>query len=98
MSFVIVYYRQLQRRLSDAGVEASTDDTATLDSLNDSDSAVILEDDDSMPSLTFQHNGAVTVIRSVSDALETTNSNKYSMLRRSQCLLRRPEILETVYR
>ncbi|KAF6205105.1 hypothetical protein GE061_019272 [Apolygus lucorum] len=90
--------RQMQRRLSDAGVETLTDDAATLDSLNDSDSAVILEDDDSStPSLTFQHNGAVTVIRSVSDALETPNSNKYSMLRRSQCLLRRPEILETVY-
>uniref|UniRef100_A0A0A9VWH4 Ribosome biogenesis protein ERB1 n=1 Tax=Lygus hesperus TaxID=30085 RepID=A0A0A9VWH4_LYGHE len=90
--------RQMQRRLSDAGVEALTDDAATLDSLNDSDSAVILEDDDSStPSLTFQHNGAVTVIRSVSDALDTPNSNKYSMLRRSQCLLRRPEVLETVY-
>nr|XP_014284427.1 uncharacterized protein LOC106685928 isoform X2 [Halyomorpha halys] len=82
--------KQLQNRLSDAGMEVAEE--TNLDSLNDSDSAVILEDEDSIPC----HNG-VTVIRSVSDALEAPNSNKYSLLRRSNCLLRRPEILETVY-
>jgi len=37
----------------------------------------------------------VTVIRSVSDAVEP--SNKYSSMRRCNGFLRRPEILETVY-
>lgn len=46
--------KQLQGRLSDAGLELS--DETNLDSLNDSDSAVILEDEDSIPC----HNG-VTV-------------------------------------
>ncbi|BES92888.1 Hypothetical protein NTJ_05697 [Nesidiocoris tenuis] len=91
--------RQLQRRLSEAGVEPQLDDGSTnLDSLNDSDSAVIMEDDDPSIAIPFGHNG-VTIVRSVSDALEVAapNNNKYSMLRRSNCFLRRPEILETVY-
>ncbi|XP_014249031.1 uncharacterized protein LOC106666377 [Cimex lectularius] len=83
--------KQLQSRLADAGVELNEE--TNLDSLNDSDSAVIMEDDD----LAMPCPNGVRIIRSVSDALETTNSNKYSMLRRSNCLLRRPEILETVY-
>lgn len=37
----------------------------------------------------------VTVIRSVSDAVEP--SSKYSSMRRSNGYLRRPEVLETVY-
>lgn len=37
----------------------------------------------------------MTVIRSVSDAVEP--SNKYSSMRRCNGFLRRPEILETVY-
>ena len=38
---------------------------------------------------------AITVVRSISDAVEP--GNKYSSLRRSNGFLRRPEILETVY-
>lgn len=83
--------KQLQGRLSDAGLDW-TDET-NLDSLNDSDSAVIMEDDDFRPIASE----GVTVIRSVSDAVDTPISNKYSSLRRSNGFLRRPEILETVY-
>lgn len=83
--------KQLQTRLSDAGVDWA--DENNLDSLNDSDSAVIMEDDDFRPNTSE----GVTVIRSISDALETPASNKYSSLRRSNGFLRRPEILETVY-
>lgn len=83
--------KQLQSRLSEAGLEY-TEET-NLDSLNDSDSAVIMEDDD------FRHSSSegVTVIRSVSDALDTPSSCKYSSLRRNNSFLRRPEVLETVY-
>lgn len=91
--------KQLNLRLSEAGVETCANEETNLDSLNDSDSAVIMEDDDGGGSVVppSNHNGAVTVIRSVSDALEAPICNKYSILRRSNCLLRRPEVLETVY-
>ncbi|KAK9498702.1 hypothetical protein O3M35_003278 [Rhynocoris fuscipes] len=91
--------KQLQMRLSEAGVETTTAEETNLDSLNDSDSAVIMEDDDSCVSVFPQsyHNGGVTVIRSVSDALDTPSCKKYTMYRRTNCLLRRPEVLETVY-
>lgn len=64
-----------------------------MDSLNDSDSAVIMEDDD------FRQGSSegVTVIRSVSDALDAPISCKYSSMRRNNGFLRRPEVLETVY-
>uniref|UniRef100_A0A1B6ECP7 Uncharacterized protein n=1 Tax=Clastoptera arizonana TaxID=38151 RepID=A0A1B6ECP7_9HEMI len=83
--------KKLQARLTDAGLDW-TDET-NLDSLNDSDSAVIMEDDDFRP----VNSECVTVIRSVSDAVDTPINNKYSSLRRSNGFLRRPEILETVY-
>lgn len=101
----------LQQRLSDVGLDTSNLDLpqfdsptgeTNLDSLNDSDSAVIMEDNvsndqDVMNVLPHFRSGidAVTVMRSVSDAVEP--GNKYSSLRRSNGFLRRPEILETVY-
>lgn len=75
-----------------------------LDSLNDSDSAVVLDDIDSdcnSNSITFLKRNKpldVTVCRSISDAIETNLLlNKYSSGRRSNCFLKRPDILETVY-
>jgi len=101
----------LQQRLSDAGLDTihldlpqfdSPTGETNLDSLNDSDSAVIMEDNvnsdqDVMSMLPRFRSGidAVTVVRSVSDAIEP--GNKYSVLRHSEGFLRRPEILETVY-
>lgn len=68
-----------------------------FDSLNDSDSAVIMEDadyDSNIPK--FRGNpDSVTIVRSISDAIDT--NVKYSVVRRSNGFLRRPEILETVY-
>nr|CAD7592466.1 unnamed protein product [Timema genevievae] len=96
----------LQGRLMDAGLDCSLTesppggDETNLDSLNDSDSAVVMEeglagDGDILPRFRSGMD-SVTVIRSVSDAVEPSN-NKYSSLRRSNGFLRRPEILETVY-
>lgn len=76
-----------------------------LDSLNDSDSAVVLDDIDSdcnSNSITIirpsKGHGDVTVCRSISDAIETNLLlNKYASGRRSNCFLKRPDILETVY-
>lgn len=75
-----------------------------LDSLNDSDSAVVLDDIDSdcnSNSITILKRNRpldVTVCRSISDAIETNLLiNKYSSGRRSNCFLKRPDILETVY-
>ncbi|XP_063547755.1 uncharacterized protein LOC134755179 [Cydia strobilella] len=73
---------------------------ADFDSLNDSDSAVIMEDVDSdCSNLThvprFRNADSVTIVRSISDAIDP--NLKYSIIRRSNGFLRRPEILETVY-
>ncbi|KAJ8680831.1 hypothetical protein QAD02_016618 [Eretmocerus hayati] len=73
-----------------------------LDSLGDSDSAVVLEEaflDDPMPPRFRSNITDVTVIRSVSDAVEPASSSKYGSSTRRSCngLLRRPEVLETVY-
>ncbi|XP_026670523.1 uncharacterized protein LOC108626375 isoform X2 [Ceratina calcarata] len=97
--------RQLQNRLAErsSGTRDSPpcDALDRLDNLGDSDSAVVLEEavDDSVDDLApprFRSNiSDVTVIRSVSDAVEP--SNKYSSMRRCNGYLRRPEILETVY-
>lgn len=71
-----------------------------LDSLNDSDSAVVMEDIDSDSNLTHipkfrsGNSDSVTVVRSISDAIDP--NLKYT-IRRSNGFLRRPEILETVY-
>ncbi|XP_043274741.1 U1 small nuclear ribonucleoprotein 70 kDa isoform X2 [Venturia canescens] len=93
--------RQLQSRLAERS--SSTRDSPPcdaldrLDSLGDSDSAVVLEEaaDDPAPPRFRSNITDVTVIRSVSDAVEP--SSKYSSMRRSNGYLRRPEILETVY-
>nr|CAD7580586.1 unnamed protein product [Timema californicum] len=93
-------------RLMDAGLDCSLTesppggDETNLDSLNDSDSAVVMEeglagDGDILPRFRSGMD-SVTVVRSVSDAVEPSN-NKYASLRRSNGFLRRPEILETVY-
>ncbi|KAL1138792.1 hypothetical protein AAG570_008854, partial [Ranatra chinensis] len=76
--------KQLQNRL---GIEPS-EETTNVDSLNDSDSAVIMEEEDTGPTVR-------RVARSVSDLMEP--QGKYSPLRRSNGFLRRPEVLETVY-
>lgn len=76
--------KELQTKLKEAGLAEET--CTNLDSLNDSDSAVIMEDEDGIPSGAWHG-----VARSVSDA-------KYALLRRSSGMfLRRPEVLETVY-
>lgn len=108
----------LSTRLLDHGLEAmDASYTTELDSLNDSDSAVVLEDIDSDSNMTLigsrrknssagtstagGNAGAnagegITIVRSISDAIETS-LNKYGGVRRNNCFLRRPEILETVY-
>ncbi|XP_011182143.2 uncharacterized protein LOC105212075 [Zeugodacus cucurbitae] len=109
----------LSNRLSDHGLDAiEANFTTELDSLNDSDSAVVLEEIDSdssnMPFGARRRSSGggsgggmganaaqcgsdgITIVRSISDAIET-NLNKYSGVRRNNCFLRRPEILETVY-
>nr|CAD7418962.1 unnamed protein product [Timema cristinae] len=91
----------LQGRLMDAGLDCSlTESPPGGDETNDSDSAVVMEeglagDGDILPRFRSGMD-SVTVVRSVSDAVEPSN-NKYSSLRRSNGFLRRPEILETVY-
>lgn len=91
----------LSSRLIDHGIDPSeTNGYNDFDSLNDSDSAVVLEDIDSdcnSSTISRRKPGSsdVTIIRSISDAIET--NLKYSNARRSNCFLRRPDILETVY-
>lgn len=96
--------QQLQNRLAERRDGTGTRDSPPcdaldrLDSFGDSDSAVVLEEatDDPTPVPRFRSNITdVTVIRSVSDAVEP--SSKYSSMRRCNGFLRRPEILETVY-
>ncbi|XP_030381241.1 uncharacterized protein LOC115629066 [Scaptodrosophila lebanonensis] len=99
----------LSTRLVDHGLESIEASYANeLDSLNDSDSAVVLEDIDSDTNMTLgsrrKNSGGcgglgsdgITIVRSISDAIET-NLNKYGAARRNNCFLRRPDILETVY-
>lgn len=100
----------LSTRLVDHGLESIEASYANeLDSLNDSDSAVVLEDIDSDSNMTLgtrrKSSGGlggvlgsdgITIVRSISDAIET-NLNKYGAARRNNCFLRRPDILETVY-
>ncbi|XP_044728041.1 uncharacterized protein LOC123291714 [Chrysoperla carnea] len=100
----------LTNRLIENGLETSNPDLTDLDtnmpdmdSLNDSDSAVIMEDIDSDSAFSqivprfrsASADGAITVCRSISDAIDP--SLKYTSCRRSNGFLRRPEILETVY-
>lgn len=92
----------LSNRLVDHGIDTMDPIYADFDSLNDSDSAVVLDidiDSDCNSSyITRRRSGSggdVTIVRSISDAIET--NLKYSSTRRSNCYLRRPDILETVY-
>lgn len=103
----------LQAKLLDHGVDTSQNIpdfrdmlqdshiTADFDSLNDSDSAVIMEDVDfdgntpNIPRFRSTNPDSVTIVRSISDAIDP--NVKYSVVRRSNGFLRRPEILETVY-
>ncbi|CAG9575484.1 unnamed protein product [Danaus chrysippus] len=104
----------LQAKLLDNGIDTSQNipdfrdmlqDTHIIgdfDSLNDSDSAVIMEDVDSdcsnlpnVPRFRSTNPDTVTIVRSISDAIDP--NLKYSIVRRSNGFLRRPEILETVY-
>lgn len=102
--------------LSSRLVDCKLDSANELDALNDSDSAVVLEDIDSDSNNAshtsnilrrrYMHGcnggGEVTIVRSVSDAIDSA-FNKYlpggnlNRLSRSNCYLRRPDILETVY-
>lgn len=91
-------------RCSSSGISSGGVILNFLDSLNDSDSAVVLDDIDSdcnSNSITILKRNKpldVTVCRSISDAIETNLLiNKYSSGRRSNCFLKRPDILETVY-
>lgn len=103
----------LQSKLLDNGIEITqnipdfrdmlqdTHITGDFDSLNDSDSAVIMEDVDfdssntHVPRFRSTNPDSVTIVRSISDAIDP--NLKYSIVRRSNGFLRRPEILETVY-
>lgn len=104
----------LQAKLLDNGIDTSqtipdfrdmlqdTHITGDFDSLNDSDSAVIMEDVDSdcsnlphIPRFRSANPDSVTIIRSISDAIDP--NLKYNVVRRPNGFLRRPEILETVY-
>lgn len=101
----------LQTKLLDHGIDScqnipdyrdilqDTHITGDFDSLNDSDSAVIMEDadfDNTTHIPKFRTNpDSVTIVRSISDAIDP--NVKYSVVRRSNGFLRRPEILETVY-
>ncbi|KAI8429472.1 hypothetical protein MSG28_000108 [Choristoneura fumiferana] len=103
----------LQAKLLDNGIESTqsipdfremlqdTQIVGDFDSLNDSDSAVIMEDVDSdcsnLPHVPrFRSTtDSVTIVRSISDAIDP--NLKYNIIRRSNGFLRRPEILETVY-
>ncbi|GAB0091945.1 uncharacterized protein DMENIID0001_068660 [Sergentomyia squamirostris] len=87
-------------QLSEHGLDIPDAAYMNLDSLNDSDSAVVLDDIDSDCNSSIivkrkPYPSDVTVVRSISDAIET--NLKYSSGRRSNCYLKRPDILETVY-
>lgn len=97
----------LTNRLVDNGLEPPQSELTDLDtnlmdldSLNDSDSAVVMEDIDSdtaythFPKFRSGNSDSVTIVRSISDAIDP--NLKYT-IRRSNGFLRRPEILETVY-
>ncbi|KAJ8972270.1 hypothetical protein NQ317_018297, partial [Molorchus minor] len=98
----------LSNRLIDNGLEMPQAELTELesnlpdlDSLNDSDSAVVMEDVDSdsniyhIPKFRSASSDGVTIVRSISDAIDP--NLKYTSVRRNNGFLRRPEILETVY-
>lgn len=100
----IVRQQKIIDGLSSRLVDYKLDSCSDFEKLNDNDSAVVLDDIidcDSVNStiaLRRRHNGG-DIIRSVSDAIDSS-LNKYlpgNLNRRSNCYLRRPDILETVY-
>ncbi|KAG5682821.1 hypothetical protein PVAND_012145 [Polypedilum vanderplanki] len=69
-------------------------DTQTECDLNDSDSAVVLEDIDDCNSLILKKKSCSNdVVRSISDVIQMPRRT----LQKTNCYLRRPDILETVY-
>lgn len=100
----IVRQQKIIDTLSSRLVDYKLDSCSDFERLNDNDSAVVLDQDidsdSNNSSIAFRrrHNGG-DIIRSVSDAIDST-LNKYlpgNANRRSNCYLRRPDILETVY-
>lgn len=70
-------------------------DNHTECDLNDSDSAVVLEDIDDCNSLILKRKSCSSdVVRSISDVIQMPRRTN---LQKSNCYLRRPDILETVY-
>lgn len=70
-------------------------DSTTECDLNDSDSAVVLEDIDDCSSLVLKRKSCSSdVVRSISDVIQMPRRTN---LQKSNCYLRRPDILETVY-
>lgn len=70
-------------------------DAQTECDLNDSDSAVVLEDIDDCNSLILKRKSCSSdVVRSISDVIQMPRRTN---LQKSNCYLRRPDILETVY-
>lgn len=86
----------LQTQLNEAGLK-SIEDKFIPDNITDSDSAVIMDDDESFTYYRPNNPNSITVARSISDVIQQSNSCKILTLRRSNGYLRRPEILETVY-
>lgn len=88
--------------LSSRLVDYKLDSCCDFEKLNDNDSAVVLDQDidsdsNSSTMRSRRHNGG-DIIRSVSDAIDSTlNKLPGNIIRRSNCYLRRPDILETVY-
>lgn len=71
------------------------DNISTECDLNDSDSAVVLEDIDDCNSLILKRKSCSSdVVRSISDVIQMPRRTN---LQKSNCYLRRPDILETVY-
>lgn len=99
----IVRQQKIIDTLSSRLVDYKLDSCSDFERLNDNDSAVVLDDIDSDSNtssivLKRRHNGG-DIVRSVSDAIDST-LNKYmpaNTNRRSNCYLRRPDVLETVY-
>ena len=70
-------------------------DNQTECDLNDSDSAVVLEDIDDCNSLILKRKSCSNdVVRSISDVIQMPRRTN---LQKTNCYLRRPDILETVY-
>lgn len=100
----IVRQQKIIDTLSSRLIDYKLDSCGDFEKLNDNDSAVVLDQDldsdsnNSTIALRRRHNGG-DIIRSVSDAVDST-LNKYlpgNITRRSNCYLKRPDILETVY-